>query len=127
MANLTPNTVKGGLARPQMPQRQGLVSPMGMMGGGAQIPPVPSSPGLGTLGGLVKAHTITISPDGTQKHSVTHDIEGKSQKKESTGLVGKASKPTQQPAIKFENGMHHIPFMKEDGTHGYINAHGQTH
>lgn len=122
MANLTPNTVQPGSRQAQMPQRQGLVPMMGSN----PIPPVPSSPGLGSLGGLVKAHTITISPDGTQKHSVTHDIEGKSKKKESTGLVGKAQQPQMQP-IKIINGMHHVPFQKADGSMGHINAQGEMH
>jgi hypothetical protein len=125
MANLTPNTVQPGMNRPQMPQR-GLVNPMGGQGIMPSMPQTPPHPSLGALGGLVKAHTITISPDGTQKHSVTHDIEGKTQKKETQGLVNTKPQP-QHPPMKIINGMHHVPFQKADGSYGHINAQGESH
>lgn len=70
----------------------------------------------------IKSHTVT-HPDGTTIAQTYHNPQ--------EGLVKTAgSKPAQvpeqttMPDIRHENGMHHVPFKRADGSVGYINANG---
>ena len=113
------------------PSVRGLVSPQTptaapMMGNMTPtIPPVSTAP-IGALGGTVKSHSITVSPDGTQKHTVAYD---NGQKTAISGLVSPQAAPkvqkTTAPTTHFINGKHYVPFKTAQGKIAHINADGQ--
>lgn len=114
-------------ANPQQgsfPMSQGAGTPAARALNGFQpsaqpIPLVPSS-------SPIKSHTIQ-HPDGTKIVQTYHNP---GEQKKTSGMLNTPIQAPQQssiPEVKTIDKLHHVPYQKEDGGYGFIDAQGNTH
>lgn len=114
-------------ANPQQgssPMPQGNGTPQARALNGFQ-PPAPPTPLTPPTNQHIKSHTI-MHPDGTKIVQSYHNPDEKKEgvlNKKPTQETERSAQPTQHE-IRVQDGKHHVPFRKDDGTMGFINSDG---